>query len=161
MLSGNLISLTDNCRRLGVHFCDFIVLLSQSNRPHRIRSMLKRWKFVRGDQKNTLSYKCMIGSVNLSRRQTLTLEWCRFSVEPSPTSDANAYVTLVIEHANLHERVIETIQDLPYLQYADNISLEHQLWRNCIPLLFRSFRRFDEYGIRVNYEKVKWVFTKI
>ena len=60
-----------------------------------------------------------------------------------------------------HERVAEIVQDIPVLQYADNVLIEAAALEELRSIARRVFVRFDEYGIKANYDKVKRVSTEI
>ena len=60
-----------------------------------------------------------------------------------------------------HERVTEIVQGIPCLQYADNVLIGAESLENFRSIAHQVFARFDEYGIKVNYEKVKLVSETI
>ena len=60
-----------------------------------------------------------------------------------------------------HERVAEIVQGIPCLQYADNVLIGAASLEDLRRIAHQVFQRFDEYGIKVNYDKVKWVSTEI
>ena len=60
-----------------------------------------------------------------------------------------------------HERVAEIVQGIPCLQYADNVLIGAESLEKLRSIAHQIFARFDEYGIKVNYEKVKWVSETI
>ena len=55
----------------------------------------------------------------------------------------------------LHERIAEIVQGLPYLQYADNVLVGASTLDELRSGALQVFERLDEYGIKVNYSKVK------
>ena len=60
-----------------------------------------------------------------------------------------------------HERVAEIVQNIPVLQYADNVLIGAATLEELKRIAHQVFARFDEFGIKVNYEKVKWVSDEI
>ena len=60
-----------------------------------------------------------------------------------------------------HERVAEIVQNIPVLQYADNVLIGAATLEELKRIAHQVFARFDEFGIKVNYERVKWVSDKI
>ena len=60
-----------------------------------------------------------------------------------------------------HERVAEIVQGIPCLQYADNVLIGAKSIGELRMIAHQVFVRFDEFGIKVNYEKVKWVSETI
>ena len=60
-----------------------------------------------------------------------------------------------------HERVAEIVQGIPCLQYADNVLIEAESVEELRLIAHQIFTRFDEFGIKVNYDKVKWVSETI
>lgn len=60
-----------------------------------------------------------------------------------------------------HERVAEIVSDLPCLQYADNVLTGSTSLEELRSIALQVFQRFDEYGIKINFEKVEWVSTTI
>ena len=60
-----------------------------------------------------------------------------------------------------HERVAEIVQGIPCLQYADNVLIGAELLEELRSIAYQVFARFDEYRIKVDYEKVKWVSETI
>lgn len=60
-----------------------------------------------------------------------------------------------------HARVAEIVQGIPCLQYANNILIGAESVEELRSIAHQVFARFDEYGIKVNFEKVKWVSETI
>ena len=60
-----------------------------------------------------------------------------------------------------HERVAEIVQGIPCLQYADNVLIGAKSIEELRRIAHQVFTHFDEFGIKVNYEKVKWVSETI
>ena len=55
-----------------------------------------------------------------------------------------------------HERVAEIVKGIRCLQYADNVLVGAETLEELRNRDLQVFTRFDEYGIKVNYDKVKW-----
>ena len=49
----------------------------------------------------------------------------------------------------------EIVQGIPCLQYADNVLIGAESLEELRSIAHQVFARFDEYRIKVNYEKVK------
>ena len=60
-----------------------------------------------------------------------------------------------------HEPVAEIVKGIRCLQYADNVFVAAETLEELCNWALQVFTRFDEYGIKVNYEKVKWVSESI
>ena len=60
-----------------------------------------------------------------------------------------------------HERAAEIVQGIRCLQYADNVLVGAETLEELRSLALQVFARFDEFGIKVNYDKVKWVTKEI
>ena len=56
----------------------------------------------------------------------------------------------------LHEAVAEIVQGIPCLQYADNVLIGAESVEESQSISHQVFVHFDEYGIKVNYDKVQW-----
>ena len=60
-----------------------------------------------------------------------------------------------------HERVAEVVKRIRCLQYADNVLIGAETLEELRSIALQVFARFDEHGIKVNYDKVKWVTEEI
>ena len=61
----------------------------------------------------------------------------------------------------LHGCVAEIVKGIRCLQYADNVLVGAETLEELSNRALEVFSRFDEYGIKVNYDKVKWVLESI
>ena len=59
------------------------------------------------------------------------------------------------------ERIAEILKGLDNPQYSDNVLVGAETPEILLGKAIEVFRRFDEFGVKVNYDKVKWVSTKI
>ena len=55
----------------------------------------------------------------------------------------------------------EIVQGIPCLQYADNVLIRAESMEELWLIAHQVFACFDEFGIKVNYEKAKWVSETI
>ena len=60
-----------------------------------------------------------------------------------------------------HERVAEIVRGICCLQYADNVLIGAETLEELRERALQVFSKFDEFGIKVNYDKVKWVSESI
>ena len=60
-----------------------------------------------------------------------------------------------------HERVAEIVRDICCLQYADNVLIGAETLEELRERALQVFSKFDEFGIKVNYDRVKWVSESI
>ena len=60
-----------------------------------------------------------------------------------------------------HEPAAEIVKGIRCLQYADNVFVGAETLEDLCNWALQVFTRFDEYGIKVNYETVKWVSESI
>ena len=60
-----------------------------------------------------------------------------------------------------HECVAEIFRGICCLQYADNVLIGAETLEELRERALQVFSRFDEYVIKVNYDKVKWVSESI
>ena len=60
-----------------------------------------------------------------------------------------------------HERVAEIVKGFRCLQYADNVLIGAETLEELRSLALQVFARFDEYRIKINYDKVKWITEEI
>ena len=60
-----------------------------------------------------------------------------------------------------HERVVETVRGIRCLQYVDNVLIWAETLEELRNRDLPVFARFDEYAIKVNYDKVEWVTESI
>ena len=59
------------------------------------------------------------------------------------------------------ERIAEILKGVECSQYSDNVLLGAETPSQLLEKALEVFRRFDEFGIKVNFEKVKWMTTEI
>lgn len=60
-----------------------------------------------------------------------------------------------------HERVEEIFRGIRCLQYADNVLIGAETLEELRNRDLQVLPRFDEYGVKVNYNKVEWVTESI
>ena len=60
-----------------------------------------------------------------------------------------------------HERVAGIVRGICCLQYADNVLIGAETLEELRERALQVFSKFDEFGIKVNYDKVKWVSESI
>ena len=59
------------------------------------------------------------------------------------------------------ERIAEILKGLDTPQYSDNVLVGAQTPEELLEKATEVFKRFDEFGVKVNFDKVKWMSTKI
>ena len=60
-----------------------------------------------------------------------------------------------------HERIAEILSRLQCLQYSDNVLVGAPTLVELRLAALNVFSRYSNYGIKVNFEKVKWFCTEI
>ena len=60
-----------------------------------------------------------------------------------------------------HECVSEIFRGIRCLQYADNVLIGAQTLEELRERALQVFSKFDEFGIKVNYDKVQWASESI
>ena len=60
-----------------------------------------------------------------------------------------------------HERVAEIVRGICCLQYAHNVLIGAETLEELRNRALQVFYRFNEYGIKVNYEKIKLLLKSI
>ena len=60
-----------------------------------------------------------------------------------------------------HERVAEIVRAICCLQHANNVLIGAEMLEELRERDLQAFAKFDEYGIKVNYDKVKWISETI
>ena len=60
-----------------------------------------------------------------------------------------------------HERIAEILDGLICPQYSDNVLVGAATLDELRRIALKVFARFEAFGIKVNYEKIKWVTTEI
>ena len=61
----------------------------------------------------------------------------------------------------LYERVVEIVRCIRCLQYADSVLIGAKKLEDLRERALQVFAGFDEYGIKVNYDRVKWMSESI
>ena len=59
------------------------------------------------------------------------------------------------------ERIAEILKGLDNPQYSDNVLVGAETPDVLLEKAIEVFRRFDEFGVKVNFDKVKWISTQI
>ena len=59
------------------------------------------------------------------------------------------------------ERIAEILKGVGCPQYSDNVLVGSETEEGLLEKAVEVFQRFDQYGIKVNFEKVKWLTTSI
>ena len=59
------------------------------------------------------------------------------------------------------ERIAEILKGLDNPQYSDNVLVGAETPDILLEKAIEVFRRFDEFGVKVNFDKVKWISTQI
>ena len=59
------------------------------------------------------------------------------------------------------ERIAEILKGLDNPQYSDNVLVGAETPEILLEKATEVFRRFDEFGVKVNFDKVKWISTSI
>ena len=60
-----------------------------------------------------------------------------------------------------HERIAEILDGLPCPQYSDNVLIGASTLEELREATLKVFSRFNTYGIKVNFDKVKWLTREI
>ena len=60
-----------------------------------------------------------------------------------------------------HERIAEILDGLPCPQYSDNVLVGASTLKELREATLAVFSRFSKYGIKVNFDKVKWLTKEI
>ena len=59
------------------------------------------------------------------------------------------------------ERITEILNGLDSPQYSDNVLVGAETPELLLSKAIEVFRRFDEFGVKVNFDKVKWLTSSI
>ena len=59
------------------------------------------------------------------------------------------------------EKIVEILKGLDCPQYSDNVLVGSDTEEGLLEKALEVFHRFDQYGIKVNFDKVKWLITSI